>query len=170
MKKLMPIFTVSLILLTLTTGCTQDISQENSSVFGIFLASTPCSQGTRPLPGIPVNADCILIKWRLELSQDEFKKTPTTYKLHCLYGLPKQGTTGFIGGGKTIDLEGRWTVIKGSPAKPQATIYQLHDNKTSQTISFLKLSDDLIHLLDSDLRLMIGSAAWSYTLNRAGAK
>lgn len=170
MKQLKSIFAVSLLLFTVTNVCSQNSSRENSSVLGIFLASTPCSQGTRPLPGIPVNADCKLIKWKLTLYQDEFEKAPTIYKLHCLYGLPEQGTTRLIGGGKEIELEGQWTIVKGTASKHRAVIYQLHDNKTSQTISFLKLNDDLLHLLDSDLRLMIGSAAWSYTLNRTGNK
>jgi hypothetical protein len=166
MKQLRSIFIVTVLLFTITNACSQNNSRENSSVPGVFLASTPCSLGTRPLPGIPVNADCELIKWKLVLYQDEVKKTPAGYKLHCVYGLPKQGTTGFIGGGKTIELEGKWTIVKGTASNPRAIIYQLHDDKTNQTISFLKLNDSLLHLLDSDLRLMIGSAAWSYTLNR----
>jgi hypothetical protein len=166
MKQVKSIFTIALLLFATASVCAQNNTRGNSSVLGVFLGSTPCSEGTRPLPGIPDNADCDLIKWRLTLYQDEFKKTPTTYTLHCLYGLPKQGTTGLIAGGKKIDIEGRWTIIKGTASKPRAIIYQLHDNKKSQTISFLKLNDGLLHLLDSDLRLMIGSAAWSYTLNK----
>ena len=86
---------------------------------GVFLGSTPCSQGTRPAPGISVNTDCELIKWNLTLFQDESKKTPTTYKLHYVYGLPKQGTTGLIGGGKKVDMEGKWTIIKNTCTKLQ---------------------------------------------------
>ncbi|HTF28539.1 MAG TPA: hypothetical protein VK625_06825 [Flavitalea sp.] len=137
----------------------------SSSVVGVFLGSTPCSQGTRPAPGISVKTDCELIKWNLTLFQDESKKTPTTYKLHYVYGLPKQGTTGFIGGGKKVEIEGNWSIIENTPPHPNAIICRLNDDKTNKTISFLKLSDHLLHLLDSDGRLMIGSAAWSYTLS-----
>ncbi|WP_217602010.1 hypothetical protein [Chitinophaga sp. GbtcB8] len=168
MKQLRSIFIVPVLLFTITNACSQNTSRENSSV--VFLASTPCSKGTRPLPGIPVNAVCELIKWKLVLYQDAFKKSPISYKLHCIYGLPKQGTTGLIGGGKLIEMEGQWTIVKGTASKPGAIIYQLHDPKTNRTISFLKLNDDLLHLLDSDLHLMIGSAAWSYTFNRTGNK
>lgn len=164
--------TVLTIFLLFSTAklCAQHNSRDTSSVIGVFLASTPCSKGTRPLPGIPVNEDCELIKWKLTLYQDEVKKTNTFYKLHCLYGLPKQGTTGLINGGKVIELEGKWTILKGTASKPHAVIYQLHISGTDHTISFLKLSDDLLHLLDHDLHLMIGSAAWSYTFNRTGNK
>ena len=165
MKQLKFVFKASLLFFIVINSCSQKNSPGTSSVLGIFVASTPCSQGTRPLPGIPVDADCELIKWNLTLYQDETKKTPTTYKLHCSYGLPKQGTTGFIGGGKKAELQGKWMVLKGTASNPNAIVYRLNDNKTNKTISFLKLNDHLLHLLDSELRLMIGSAAWSYTLN-----
>jgi len=113
MKQLKFVFTASLLFFIVLNSCSQKNGQESSSVLGIFVASTPCSQGTRPLPGIPVNADCELVKWNLTLYQDGSEKTPTTYKLHCLYGLPKQGTKGFIGGGKKVEMEGKWTIIKG---------------------------------------------------------
>ena len=170
MKQLKFVFTPTLLFFMVINSCSQKNSPGNSSVLGIFIASTPCSQGTKPLPGISLNEDCELIKWNLTLYQDEPKKTPTTFKLHCVYGLPKQGTTGFIGGGKKIEMEGNWTIVKGAGSNPNAIVYQLNDSKTNKTISFLKLNDDLIHLLDSDLHLMIGSAAWSYTLNRIDNK
>ena len=170
MKQLKFVFAVPLLLFLATNSCSQPNSPGGSSVLGTFVASTPCSNGTRPLPGIPVKADCQLIKWNLTLYQDELKKTPTTYKLYCLYGLPEQGTTGLIGGGKKIEMEGKWTIIKGTRSNPNAIVYRLIDNKTTKTISFLHLGPDLLHLLDSDQRLMIGSAAWSYTLNRIRIK
>ncbi len=170
MKQIKSVFAASLLFFIVTNSCSQKKGPGSSSILGIFIASTPSSQGTRPLPGIPANADCELMKWNLILYQDESGKTPATYKLHCLYGLPKQGTTGFIGGGKKVEMEGKWTIIKGTGSNLNAIVYRLNDNKTNKTISFLKLNDDLLHLLDSDQRLMIGSAAWSYTLNRIGNK
>jgi len=164
------VFTASLLLFIVAAACSQAKEPGGSSVTGVFVASTPCSQGTRPLPGIPAGAGCELITWHLTLYGDGSGKTPSTYILHCVYGLPKQGTPGFIGGGEKLDMEGKWTISKGVPSNPGATVYQLTDNKTNKTMSFLKLSDDLLHLLDSHQRLLIGTAAWSYTLNRVGRK
>jgi hypothetical protein len=166
MKQFKVFFTAILLLCIATNSCSQKNNKEDSSVMGIFIASTPCSKHTKPVPGIPQNADCELIKWNLTLYQHTSDKTPATYKLHCVYGVPEQGTTGFIGGGKELEIEGKWTIVKGTAANPGAVVYQLHDDRTMNTISFVKLSDDLLHLLDADKRLMIGSAAWSYTLNR----
>jgi len=160
MPLLLPLFFIS------TCSCSQGNSTTRYSMQGIFVASTPCSERTKPVPGIPPNADCELIKWNLILYQNASDKTPATYKLHCVYGLPEQGTTEVTGGGKELDMEGKWTIVKGIPANPHAVVYQLHNDKTNNSISFLKLNNDLLHLLDADKRLMIGSAAWSYTFNR----
>ncbi|HEX6431885.1 MAG TPA: hypothetical protein VF008_29540 [Niastella sp.] len=170
MKQLRLVFTASLLFFVVMNSCSQQNTPGASSILGVFVASTPCSNGTRPLPGIAVNTDCEFIKWKLTLYQDEVTKSPTTYKLHALYGLPKQGTTGFIGGGKKIDMEGKWTIVNSTASDRHAILYQLHDMESNKTISFLKLNDNLLHLLDSEQHLMIGSAAWSYTLNRIDNK
>lgn len=166
MKQFSIFFGTILLLCIVTNSCSQKTNQAKPSILGIFVASTPCSEQTKPAPGIPLNADCELIKWNLTLYQDAVNKTPTTFKLHCIYGLPKQGTKGFIDGGKELEITGRCTIVKGIATNPNAMVYQLQDDKTDNTISFVKLSDDILHLLDEDNHLMIGSAAWSYTFNR----
>ncbi|TKK69270.1 hypothetical protein FC093_08095 [Ilyomonas limi] len=155
---------------TVTNSCSQKTTPDTASVLGVFVASTPCSEGTRPLPEIPVHADCELIRWNLTLYQNPKTFTPTTYKLRYTYGLAQQGTPGFTGGGTTVEEQGVWKMVNGILSKPDAIIYRLTNNKTNQTIAFLKLSDDLLHLLDTDEHLMIGTAAWTYTLNRISSK
>jgi hypothetical protein len=170
MKQRKFFLTASFLFVIVTSSYSQNKKPENASIAGTFVASTPCSEGTRPLPGMAANASCDFIKWNLTLYQDESKQAPTTYKLHYSYGLSKAGTTGFIDGGTSAYMEGTWTIDKGTPANPNATVYQLIDSKTNKTISFIKLTDNLLHLLDGDKQLMIGSAAWSYTLNRTNNK
>src|ERR1700712_4460600 len=83
-----------------------------SPVPAVFVASTPCSTGTRPVPGIPPGrTGCELIKWELKLSGDG-KQIPGTYILDCDYGMPKQGTRGFINGGSHLHREGKWVMVK----------------------------------------------------------
>jgi len=164
------ILTASLLFFIAKNCYAQQKSQGTSSVFGVFAGSTPCSPVSRPLPGIPVNTDCDVIKWKVTLYHDQSTKTPTTYKLHSIYGLPEPGTTGFIGGGKQIDIEGKWTIDKSTAPPGRKIVYRLEDSGTKKVISFLRLSDNVLHLLDSDQQLMIGSAAWSYTLNRIDNK
>ena len=172
MKQIKPILAVTLLAacFTVTNSCSQKPASNTSSVLGVFVASTPCSEGTRPLPEIPVQADCEFIRWRLTLYQAPNTFKPTTYKLQYTYGLAKPGTPGFIDGGTSVEGQGTRTIVNGIPSNPDAIVYRLTDNKTTKTISFLKLSNDLLHLLDSDDHLMIGTAAWSYTLNRTDNK
>jgi len=125
---------------------------DHSPRAAVFVASTPCSQGTRPAPGIPKEGGCELIKWRLQLFKD-------TYMLDCDYGMPKQGTRGFVNGGHHVHREGKWR-MEGKK------VLRLDPGKPAESISFLRLNGHLLHLLDGRQRLMIGNGAWSYTLNR----
>src|SRR5215218_5914956 len=99
---------------TVTNSCSQTTTSETSSVLGVFAASTPCSEGTRPLPAIPVHANCEFIRWNLTLYQNPKTFMPTTYKLQYTYGLAQQGTTRFIGGETTVEMQGIWTIVNGA--------------------------------------------------------
>src|SRR5260221_13279837 len=77
---------------------TMDANLSSAPVVFVFVASTPCSAGTRPLPGIPKDEGCELIKWKLQLFGGTGKQTSGTYVLDCVYGMPQQGTRGFIHG------------------------------------------------------------------------
>ena len=156
MKWRVPIFLICLFTATHVYGQT-----------AIFVASTPCSNGTRPLPGIPQGkTGCELIKWHLQLKGVGNKENPGTYILDCDYGMSKQGTRGFINGGNHLHREGKWVMIKGIPVNPSAIVYTLDPDKPAESISFMRLNKDMLHLLDDHGRLMIGNGAWSYTLSR----
>ena len=131
----------------------------------VFVASTPCTRGTKPLPGIPKEAGCELIKWHLKLSGDG-KQIPGAYILDCDYGMPKQGTRGFINGGTHLHRKGKWIIVKGTQSNPSAVIYRFDPEKPEESISFMRLNENLLHLLDSNNQLMIGNGAWSFTLSR----
>jgi hypothetical protein len=152
-------------LLLATPACSQVTGANSSSIPVVFVGSTPCSAGTRPLPGIPKDGGCELIKWKLQLFAGIGKQTSGTYVLDCVYGMPKQGTRGFIHG-QQLHREGKWVIRKGIEPNPSAIIYRLDPDTPRVTVSFLRLNDNLLHLLDSEERLMIGNGAWSYTLNK----
>jgi len=104
--------------------------------------------------------------WRIVLYQDPATGSPTTYELNSAYGVSKQGTPDLVRGGTQIDMAGKWEVLKGTQSDPAATVYRLNPDDPPMTVSFVKISDDLIHLLDRDGALVIGNGAWAYTLNR----
>lgn len=129
----------------------------------IFVASTPCDRIPGTMLSIPASADCELIKWTLVLHRDPRNQSPTVYKLSYTYGMSKPNTTGFMNGGTRLEKEGHWVILNDTKHKE---IYRLTVDTPETTISFTKLDDNLLHLLDPQGKLMIGHGSWSYTLNR----
>ena len=146
------------------TAFPSDIAGE--PVLGVFEGITPCSSENLPLLQIGENTDCEQMIWKLTLYQDAATGDPTTYQLTSAYGLSQQGTTGLQGGGTQLNLEGEWTKIQGTKANPKTLVYQLNLDDPQAAISFMKMDDNILHLLNQDESLMVGNAAWSYTLNR----
>ncbi|MBI1881808.1 MAG: copper resistance protein NlpE N-terminal domain-containing protein [Chloroflexi bacterium] len=118
------------------------------------------------MPQIPADTHCEQMIWKFVLYQDPATGTPTTYTLKSAYGVPQQGTPGLAGGGTAIGLEGSWAIVKGTKLDPDAVVYQLNSDNPPTTVSFLRMSEDILHILASDQTLMVGNASWSYTLNR----
>lgn len=104
--------------------------------------------------------------WKVILYQDPATATPTTYTLNSAYGVPQQGTPGLAGGGTAIAMEGSWPIVKGTKPDPDAPVYQLNPDNPQTAVSFLKMNEDILHVLNRDQTLMVGNGAWSYTLNR----
>jgi hypothetical protein len=136
------------------------------SLHGVFEGITPCSAQARPLPQIPADSDCEQMIWKIILHQDPVTGTPTTYTLDSAYGVPQQGTNGLDGGGTPIVMEGKWAVLTGTKLDPDAVVYQLNPDDPQTAVPFLKLDEDILHVLSSDNTLLVGNGGWSYSLNR----
>lgn len=57
--------------------------------------------------------------------------------------------------------EGSWRMGKGIKSNPEAVVYELNG-----AVSLFKVDPDILHVLNRDRSLMIGTGGWSYTLNR----
>ncbi len=136
------------------------------SLHGVFEGITPCSALARPLPQIPADSNCEQMIWKIILYQDPVTSAPTTYTLNAAYGVPHQGTMGLAVGGTPIVMEGSWAILAGTMLYPDAVVYQLNPDSTQTAVSFLKLNEDILHVLTSDKTLLVGNGGWSYTLNR----
>ncbi|MEP7143372.1 MAG: hypothetical protein ABI707_10900 [Ferruginibacter sp.] len=152
--------------LVTTSSFSQTGMPLHATVAGVFEASTPCDDISKAIFEIPPGTKCEWMKWNLTLYQDAKNSAPSTYKLVCRYGLPKQGTRDFMAGAETMELKGKWAIGKGTIENPGAVIYTLSVDNAAISLSFLKPDQNLLHLLDKDHRLMKGNGAWSYTLNR----
>ena len=137
-------------------------------VRGVFAGMTPCGEEAKRLFQIPADTECDQMIWNVTLRQDPQTGTPTTYSLKTSYGLSKQGTNDLIDGGTAVHMDGHWTMMTGTKNDPGAILYQLDPGDPKEIILFLKVSDDLIHVLDGDKVMLVGNGAWSYTLDRMG--
>lgn len=165
MKLLQPVFTIMTLSACLAFG-DREISSKNLPAQMVFAGTTPCGQMIRPMHKVSPDADCALVKWTLTLYQDAVTMKPTTYKLSSVNRFIVKGTNMYSEPGTKSEREGKWTIMRGTKTNPNATVYRLESDKPGTSISFLKLSDKLIHLLDIDEKLMIGDESFSYTLNR----
>jgi hypothetical protein len=135
-----------------------------SSTFGVFAGTSLCADVSRALLNIPSQAQCDRTKWNLTLYVDPKTQVPTSYRLSSEYGYHVDNRTLVMKGSNV--REGKWTIVKGAKADPEAMVYQLDPENTQTTISFQKIDPNLIHLLERDGSLVIGSAAQSFTLSR----
>lgn len=142
------------------------LAARDSPVLGVFAGTTPCSQMIRPIHKVSREADCALVQWRLTLYQDPVTMKPTTYKLSSVNRFIVRGTNMYSEPGTKSETEGKWAIIRNTKANPNYEVYRLETDKPETSITFRKLGDKLIHLLDNNGRLMIGGESWSYTLSR----
>jgi copper homeostasis protein (lipoprotein) len=70
--------------------------------------------------------------------------------------------------GNTIAEAGTWTVLRGTPDNPDATVYQLKSSAGGQVTNFLRVSDDEILQLDSERRRI--DAKLNFSLQKIAPK
>jgi hypothetical protein len=99
---------------------------------------------------------CLKIKWRLTLYQEAATGAPSRY----LYM------------GTSVYREGSWKIVHGMDGDPEALVYQLQPEDAQQPVSFLKVDDNHLFLMDRAMNLLVGNELFSYTLSRTdqGAK
>lgn len=124
-------------------------------------ASTPGDSLIKSMLNIDQNFPVDFIRWHL-LIQPEGQ----TFELNISYGLSQPNTLGFTADGQKKSVRGTYQVHNSLHGE----VYQLKSEAAKVAFSFLKLNEDLYHLLDADQHLLLGNGGWSYSLNRKGAK
>jgi len=136
----------------------------NQDTVAVFAAHTACNAFIRKLIMLPDGVDCEKIQWRLTLLQDA--KGIRRYHAVCVYGMQENSAPGFVGGGQTVQQQGQWLIEKGTATDANAVVYKLYNGTQNSAILLVKMDDNILHFLYSDRHLLIGNAAWGYTLNR----
>ena len=144
-------------------SCSQTTNSSGRSGKKTFEATTPCTEEIKQMLGI-TDPECEMMKWALSLYRDD-KELPSTFDLSYTYGSGKQGTRGFKEGAKTNSLKGKWTIKKNKVANINGDVITLIPANSPLSLSFLQPEEGLLHLLNKDQLPLVGTAAWSYTLN-----
>ena len=157
------LFTFVLLPLVVISPVRRPLDSE-STVLGVFAGTSLCAEIARPLLNIPAEAQCDRTKWNLTLYVNPRTQSPTTYRLSSEYGYHIDNRTLIMKGSNV--REGNWSIVTGVKAAPSATVYQLDPGDPQRTIAFQRIDSNIIHLLDRERSLVIGSAAQSFTLSR----
>ncbi|WP_164490011.1 hypothetical protein [Runella sp. SP2] len=139
---------------------------QNPSVSERFVASTPCGSIFQSLLSMPHSAACDFIKWEITFQRDAQTQAPTDFQLHATYGVYQPNTNLFAGGGTSVTISGKWEITKGIKTNPNALVYRLLADESDKILSFVKMDENLLHLLYGDKSLMIGTPSHSYTFNK----
>ena len=119
------------------------------SLFGVFEGRTPCGPIATGFTGFPAQ-NCEKIKWRLTLYRDAAARRPTTW----------------IYDGTRTTRRGRWEIATVPGADGSRAIYHLNAEGAGRVLSFLSIDENVLLLLDRELKVVVGDASWSYALNR----
>jgi putative hemolysin len=110
-------------------------------LLGIFQGTTPC-------------ADCSGIITTLTLyTKAPYDFTEAIYKLQLKY-IDRGSYTSY----------GSWFVLRGRPGDPDATVYELHPDKSSGKQYYLRVNDDTLQQLDAEMKPI--DSKLNFTLKR----
>lgn len=132
----------------------------------IFEGTSSCASSARSFLQIPGSNKCDYVKWKVVLNYNQKTREPVDFRLTREYSFYIDNRTSQSLGSTVI--HGKWEILKGTPSLPEATVYRLHSGRHS--LSFIKVDENLIHLLEPDRSLSSAVSVQSFTLNRTGDK
>ena len=164
----MKLFRAAALLILLSWTCGSS-AQLPASAIEEFVGSTRCDPASREfLGGLSTNAPCHYIAWNLTLTKSATASEPNKFAVTATYWLPAKDNPNQLAQGATVKTEGTLQIDRGSKVNPDAVVYRLHGKNAAKPVSLVQLSQHLLHFLNDDKSLKIGTAGWSYTLNRKG--
>jgi hypothetical protein len=126
-------------------------NENGDPIFAVFEGRIPCTG--------PELIGCDKIKVALVLYQNSQSKTPTTFKLARVYVATSPE-------GRRLVVDGTLTVTHGTKLDPNATVYLLDASAPREFQAYWSIGQDILFILDGDLNPRVGTAGWSYVLNR----
>jgi hypothetical protein len=117
--------------------------------------------------GMASNAPCHSIAWQITFFTNQNTAPPSTFRLTALHRVPTRSNPNQSEDGPAVALDGKWEIFKGAGSNSEAVVYRINTTQPRRSLSFVKVGDHLLHLLNQDGSLAIGDGGESYTLSRA---
>ncbi len=142
----------------------QTNSSKNLAATDVFVGSTPCNTAVNSLLKIPSTDTCEFMKW--ELNMFKGNNQPGAFKLLISYGDYQPNTMNFLGGGKSISITGKLTTSYVTKENSKHTVYHLISDKQQPELLFIEIDNNILHLIDSNMKFIKGDASFGFVLNR----
>ena len=139
------------------TGCVSQPKVKDNPWKSQGVDTTPTELGT--FEGILPCADCPGIDTQITLVQYGPNIAEGTYDLQQTYQNRNV---------KPLETKGDWTTLKGDAVDDNATVYQLDPDQPEHSLYFLKIGDNKLEQLDSDLKEMPSNLNFILTKLKAG--
>jgi len=135
-------------------------SAELPSPDPVFVSCTECPKDIRGFLAIPADADCDMIKWKLQLLDNG------NYVINTEWGYHINNRT-WEKRGELLDSRGTWKVSRSNPGFTKSEIYVLATNdRPGESLPLLKLNDNMFQIMTKDKRMLPGGEGFTNMLNR----
>jgi len=153
----------------LVSGCAHPgVGAGRDSIADEFIGTTPGDALAREfVGGLKADAPCHSITWQIKLATNRTSGLPTTFSLAASYHVPTKSNPNRSEDGPKVKFNGIWDTSKAEGTNPKAVVYRLNTEKPRRSLSFVKVGDNLLQLLNPDGSMAVGNGGQSYTLNRA---
>ena len=164
MKSVSRFLSIALMCCITISSCSQNSLPETKLATDIFEGSTPCNPSVNAVLKIPLSDTCVFMKWELDVFNKNGKDS--SFKLLISYGDFQPNTMYFLGGGKSMNIAGKlWTtyIIRNST---KYRIFHLADDKNDRGLLFIQLDNNILHLIDNNMKFIKGDPSFAFVLNR----
>ena len=148
---------VGVVVVTLVSLGSASGVQSSPSTSAEFVGTMPCGDAIRAfVDGLAADAPCHAVTLRFDFAATD--STGPVWMMDAVYGVPPRSNPNLM-------ITGPRVITRGH-VEHSGNTYRL-TARSGKAISFRQISSTLAHPVDDQGRLMVGSAGWSYTLNRA---
>jgi hypothetical protein len=153
-----------LVYLTIISSSLQAQPLTKSVADDVFVGSTSCIPQIRSLLKIPSTDTCVYIKWELNMFNKQ--NQANSFKLFISYGDYLPNTMYFLRGGKDMSITGKLTTSYVTRGNSLYKVYHLVADKDRPEILLLAMDNNILHLIDSNMKFIKGDESFGCILNR----